>query len=166
MRVNPAIFALIVTSAPLPLAAAEAMDAATTTCPAAAPGAPVKAAGDAQALGSAMLALGKRADVALLPTPEVRYPLQPSHPGGSVSHGGLLTFAVAEPGTYRVAIGSAAWLDAIQNGQSVPSSAHGRAPDCSGLRKMVDFPLKPGSVTLQIAGNGEPTIAVLVTFAP
>jgi hypothetical protein len=53
-----------------------------------------------------VLVPGKAAAVALLPTPEVHYPLRPEKPGGSVSHGGLLALEVARAGTYRVAIGS------------------------------------------------------------
>ena len=104
--------------------------------------------------------------MALLPTPNIVYPLRPEHPGGTVSYGGLLHFTVEQPGTYRVAIGSAAWIDVVQDGHAVESSAHGPGPACSGIRKMVDFPLAAGSYLLEIAGNGTAALPVLVTRQP
>jgi hypothetical protein len=46
------------------------------------------------------------------------------------------------------------------------SIAHGHGPDCSGIRKMVDFRLEAGSYVLQIVGNGAPTVRVLVASVP
>jgi hypothetical protein len=126
----------------------------------------VTAAVDPSGLASAMLVPGKGADVTLKPTPQITYPLRPSHPGGSVSSGGLLAFDVTEAGTYRVAIGSGAWLEVVRDGTGIESTAHGRGPACTGIGKMVDFPLTPGRHLLEIAGNGTPSIAVLVTRLP
>jgi hypothetical protein len=128
--------------------------------------APILAATDASGLAAATLMPGKGADVSLKPTPEVHYPLRPSHPGGSVSSGGLLAFEVATAGTYRVAIGSGAWIEVVRDGASLQSTAHGHGPACSGIGKMVDFPLTQGRYMLEIAGNGAPSIAVLVTRVP
>lgn len=114
----------------------------------------------------ARLAIGQAARVALLQTPAVRYPLRPEKPGGSVSFGGLVRIDVREAGTYRVALDSAAWIDLVREGQAVSSSAHGHGPDCTGIRKMVDFPLTPGRYTLQIAANGAPQATVLVARLP
>lgn len=117
-------------------------------------------------LAPAQLALGKAVDLALRPTPEVAYPLRPAKPGGTVSHGGLAGFAVTEAGTYRVALGAGAWIDVVRGGKAAESTAHGHGPACSGVRKMVDFALTPGRYILQIAGNGTPTIPVMVTRLP
>jgi len=127
---------------------------------------PLAAAGDAGALGGATLTVGKGADVALLPTPQVKFPLRPEHPGGSVSHAGLLAFTVTQAGTYRVGIGSSAWIDVVRDGKAVTSIKHGHGPDCSGIHKMVDFPLTPGAYVLEIAGNGTASLPVLVTQLP
>lgn len=120
------------------------------------------AALDEASLGSAVLAPGVAVDLALASTPAVSYVLRPSHPGGSVSHGGMLTFTVDSAGTYRVAIGSGAWIDVVANKTSLESVAHGHGPNCSGIRKMVDFALQPGAYVLQIAGNGTATLPVLI----
>jgi len=127
---------------------------------------PLAAAKSADATSGATLTLGQAADLALSPTPDMRYAIRPSRPGGSVSHGGMAQFTVAKAGTYRVVIDGAAWLDVIADAKSLESVSHGHGPDCSGIRKMVDFKLVPGRYLLQIAGNGAPKVRVLVTSVP
>lgn len=127
---------------------------------------PLAAADSPGRLSKAGLAIGRGIDAALNPTATVRYVLRPEKPGGSVSHGGLFGFTVVEAGTYRVAIGSGAWIDVLRAGKVVPSSAHGHGPVCSTIRKMVDFPLQPGRYVLQIAANGSPTLPLLLTRLP
>ena len=51
--------------------------------------------------------MDQAARLTLLPTPEVRYPLRPEKPGGSVSYGGIVEIDVHEAGTYRLALDSA-----------------------------------------------------------
>lgn len=118
-----------------------------------------------QISGSA-IAVGEAVRLSLLPTPQVRYPVRPEKPGGSVSFGGLLRLDVIEAGTYRVALASAAWIDLVRDGKALSSGAHGRGPECTGIRKMVDFQLTPGRYTLQIAANGEAETRVLVARLP
>lgn len=128
--------------------------------------APLAAATDMAGLEAATLPLGAAKDLALSRTPQVRYALRPERPGGSVSHGGMARFVVAQAGVYRVAMDSAAWIDVVADGKSLESVAHGHGPDCSGIRKMVDFQLAPGAYVLQVVGNGTPRVRVLVTSAP
>ncbi len=127
---------------------------------------PLAAAKDAPALPAATLSIGQAADLALSPTPEMSYVLRPERPAGSVSHGGMAQFTITTAGKYRVAIDSAAWLDVVADGKSLESVGHGRGPDCSGVRKMVDFSLAPGTYLLQIVGNGTSKLRVLVTNTP
>lgn len=127
---------------------------------------PLAAATSVAALEAATLPLGAAKDLALSRTPQVHYALRPERPGGSVSHGGMARFTVAQAGVYRVAMDSAAWIDVVADGKSLDSVKHGHGPDCSGIRKMVDFQLAPGAYVLQIAGNGTPKVRVLVTSVP
>lgn len=127
---------------------------------------PMTAAIDAASLAGAPLTPGNAVDLALAPTPGVTYVLRPSRPGGSVSHGGMVAITIGEAGTYRVAIGSAAWLDIVRDGASLESVGHGHGPACSGIRKMVDFALKPGSYVLQIVGNGATTLPLTIVKLP
>jgi hypothetical protein len=48
-----------------------------------------------------------------------------------------------------------------KDGAGVISSAHGHGPDCTGIRKMVDFALTPGRYTVQISANAAPQITVM-----
>lgn len=124
------------------------------------------AAGSEGRTSRALLAVGQAAILTLLPTPDVRYPHRPEKPGGSVSYGGLVRIDVAEAGTYRVGLSSAAWVDLVRGGTAVVSVKHGHGPDCTGIRKMVDYPLQPGRYTLQVSANGEQAITVLVARLP
>lgn len=116
------------------------------------------------ALGNATVLIpGTAADAALLPTPSVHYPVRPEQPGGSVSHGGLFRFTVVEAGRYRIALGGPAWIDLVSDGKTIASVAHGHGPECSGIRKMVDFDLKPGIYLVQIAGSGTPSLVLMAS---
>lgn len=123
---------------------------------------PLDAATDAASLAKAVVMPGTAYTLSLAETPMVAFPVRPSHPGGSVSHSGLVRFTVARAGTYRVAIGSGAWLDVVRDTTSLESVGHGHGPNCSGIRKMVDFALQPGTYTVQIAGNGAASIPLLI----
>ncbi|MCE7797179.1 homogentisate 1,2-dioxygenase [Sphingobium sufflavum] len=124
------------------------------------------AAKDRAGLGRAVLTVGQAVDATLRRTADVRYLLRPEKPGGSVSYGGLFTFTVKQPGLYRVALGSGAWIDLLRDGKAVASTAHGHGPECSGVRKMVDFPLTPGRHVLQLAANGAESLPVMIARLP
>ena len=125
------------------------------------------AASNVSALPNAALVIGQAASVTLAPTPSVAYPLRPEKPGGSVSFGGMLQVVVTTRGTYRVALGSPAWIDLVTAGGAVVvSTAHRHGPTCTGVRKMVDFVLEPGTYTLQISANSSPDSNVLVVLLP
>lgn len=127
---------------------------------------PIVAADEASGLRTATLEIDSAADATLKSTAEVRYVTRPEKPGGSVSYGGLFNFTIDRAGTYRVALGSGAWIDILKGKALITSTAHGHGPDCSGIRKMVDFPLTPGRYTLQIAANGEPTLPLMIARLP
>lgn len=114
----------------------------------------------------AVLTSGQAVTMALLRTPDLSYSVRPAKLGGTVSYGGLASFTVKQAGTWRVALGSGAWVDVVKDGKAVTSIAHGHGPDCSGIRKMVDYALEPGRYTLQVAANGEESLTLLVTRLP
>lgn len=125
---------------------------------------PVRAG--ATAARATMLTIGQGAVASLLPTPKVTYDVRPEKPGGSVSSGGLFAFTIATAGRYRVALGSGAWIDVLTGTTPAVSVSHGHGPDCTGVRKMVDFDLQPGRYLLQIAGNGSATLPLMVARVP
>ena len=99
-------------------------------------------------------------------TKEVAFVVQPEKPGGSVSHGGMIGLKIDQAGTYRVAIGSGAWLDVLKDGKILESTAHSPGPACSGIRKVVDFALQPGRYVIQISANADEQLPVLVARRP
>ena len=146
---------------------AAACPATPAPLPAAYAGWPTMAAvtAGADADTAARLTLGSGARVTLSPTPQLHYAAVMKHMGTPASFGGNLGFVVVAPGRYRVSLGAAAWIDVVQHAAAMPSVAHGHGPDCSGIRKIVEFDLAPGAYLLQIAGNEAPTLGVMVAPA-
>lgn len=104
---------------------------------------------------------GRAAPLRLVQGADVEYAVSVEGPDDA-GFGGVLRFTVAEAGTWRIALASAAWIDVVADGKTVASSAHGHGAACSGIRKMVDFPLTPGSYVLQISGNATAETSVLL----
>ena len=128
---------------------------------------PIAAAGDASSsLPTAMLTIGSAADATLKPEADIHYVAKPQKPGDPASHGGLFAFTIEQAGSYRVALGAAAWVDVVKGNAALSSSAHGHGPACSGVRKMVDFALTTGSYILQIAGSSGSTLPIMIVRLP
>ena len=114
----------------------------------------------------AEIKVGAAAKAALSHTPEVHYVTRPVKPGGSVAYGGLFRIAIAEPGTYRVALGNASWVDIVKDGEKAESIHHGGGPACSGIRKMVDYTLAKGEYFIQLSAGGDAETGLLVVKLP
>lgn len=78
-----------------------------------------------------LLAIGKAADMALLPTSAVHYAVRPEKPGGSANYGGLFGVDVKQAGTYRIALSTAAWIDVAGADRALQSAAHGHGAECT-----------------------------------
>ena len=113
-------------------------------------------------IGKAAMTQGKGYEAVLLQTPKISYPVQPEKPGGSVSHGGLFEFTVETAGAYTIALGTAAWIDVIENGKAVTPTTFSHGPECTSIRKLVVFALKPGKHALQVSANADPTLKMMV----
>ncbi len=128
--------------------------------------------------GGAMLATGAAADSAasvqldkgyaatLKQKAHVAFAVEPEKPGGSVSYSGLFAFDAPEAGNYVIALGTAAWIDVVEDGKALEPLSFGHGPACTTIRKMVVYGLKPGRHLLQIAGNGGPSAKLLVAKQP
>ena len=127
---------------------------------------PLMAATSAAGLGKAALTLGKAVTADLPQTPEVHFITQPEKPGGTVSHGGMFELKIDKAGTYLIGLGSGAWIDVLKDGKPLTSTAHSRGPECSTLRKMVDFPLEPGRYVLQVSANADAKLPILLARRP
>lgn len=100
-------------------------------------------------LNDAQLRVGQSAFVTLYPANEVRVPV-PGKPGG---FGGLASVTITEAGKYSVALGSPGWIDIVSEGKAIASNGHAHGPECSTIRKIIDFDLKPGRHTVMISAN-------------
>ncbi len=120
---------------------------------------PVAAAAEPAAVGDAMLTVGRGARASLQPAGALKLPVTPRKPLAATAHGGLFAFEAASAGRYRVALGAGVWIDVVANGAALSSVAHGHGPDCTPVRKFVEFDLKPGRYLLQV--TGEPTLLAL-----
>lgn len=110
--------------------------------------------------------IGRAFAVSLRPNGEVSFPVPPGKPGSADSHGGLLTFQVVEGGDYQIALGAGAWIDVVGAEGVAASSGHAHGPACSTLRKTVVFPLKPGRYLIEITGNSDPVLTLMISRAP
>ena len=118
---------------------------------------PVRAARNPQPI-----AVGKGVRATLLPGGDVVYPLAPAKKGTEGTSGGVFAFEIAKPGRYRVALGAGAWIDVVQGSRALASAAHGHGPECSPVRKMVDFDLQPGRYLLEVSGAPSGVLALMV----
>jgi hypothetical protein len=116
--------------------------------------------------GSADLTIGTPARVTLQPRDTVAFAATPGRAGDAASFAGRFTLAVGQGGTYRIALAAGAWVDVVRDGVAIASAAHGHGPECSGIRKIVDFPLEPGSYTVQIAASPVRETVVMVARKP
>jgi hypothetical protein len=117
-------------------------------------------------LPGAQILVGRAGQVSLHRSAEITYPAAPGKAGGADSFGGLLEFAVDQPGDYAVALSSGAWLDVAHAGKPIVSSAHGHGPACSTIHKVVDFQLQPGRYVLEISANPEPRVGLMLLRRP
>ena len=91
---------------------------------------------------------------------EVRFINPPERRGDASSFGGMLVLDVREAGTYQVALSADAWIDVLKDGTAIASVEKGA--DCSGPRRIASFALTQGRHMIQLSGNREVTIRVIV----
>jgi len=123
--------------------------------------APVAATATGTDIAKAQITVGNRADVALLPAEQVQF-LAPEKAAVAGTHSGMVHFVLPDARTYRVALGAGAWIDVVRDGKAIDSDAHGHGIPCTPVRKTVDFALTPGDYVLQIAGNRDASLSVLI----
>ncbi len=128
--------------------------------------APLAAAASASALPQAPLIPGKAVASTLPPTAEVHFVVPPEKPAEPSSHSGLFEIEIDKAGTYVVALSAGAWIDLLKDGKALTSSAHDHGPACSTLHKMVEFPMEPGRYVLQVSGNADAKLSILVGKRP
>ncbi len=66
-------------------------------------------------------------------------------------------------GTYRVTLAAPAWIDVIQNGHALQSTAFSGASGCAGVAKSVKFDLAAAPFTVELSGTTAHAITFVVT---
>lgn len=112
------------------------------------------------------IALGKAYAATLQPTAQVQYSIPLGKAPKDNSFGGLFMLTVDKAGIYSIALDQAAWIDVVKDEQTVKSGAHGHGPDCSTIRKYVEFQLIPGHYTIQISAADKQALTVEVVAKP
>jgi hypothetical protein len=167
-RFSAALGALLVVSATPALAQETAADAQCATIRPAFPrgfagwSTRVPLAAGMVTRNAPVLAIGRGADLRLAGADRFTPAATPGKVADADALAGLALFQIARAGTYRVALGSGAWVDVVRGGRALAASAHGHGPMCTGIRKIVDFHLTPGRYVLQITGSRDATVPVLI----
>jgi hypothetical protein len=104
--------------------------------------------------------------VMLAPVASVAYGTPPGKAPAPGSYGGMLSVEIADAGTYVAALAAPAWIDVVKDGKPLDSTAHSHGPDCSTIRKLVEFSLEPGRYTIQLAGSPAQTIRFMIARKP
>jgi hypothetical protein len=103
----------------------------------------------------------------LKPLGEVRFVTTPG--GRHFAEGGfagLAALKITTPGTYRISVDSAVWIDVVADGGLLDVKDFQGAHDCTAPRKILefDFPV-PRTVMLQISAAGNASVRLAVTPA-
>jgi hypothetical protein len=110
----------------------------------------------------AVLSIGKASVLTLQPLFALRYPVLPGRPDKPGQFGGVASINIEETGRYAVALGAPAWIEIVQDGAAIKSTGHQHGPDCTSIRKIVIFDLKPGTYRLQLSGSPAVKVTTMV----
>jgi hypothetical protein len=96
---------------------------------------------------------------------DVKLPVAPERAPAQGSYGAVLNVPQLDAGPYQVTVSAEAWIDVVQNGARVKSSAFSGQHDCQEVRKSVRFPLAAGPATLEISNAKADHIMVAISPA-
>jgi hypothetical protein len=120
----------------------------------------------ARPAGLANLVPGKAYTSKLHPAAGFVFATVPEKLGAANTTNGLFALKVEQAGTYGVALGAPGWIDVVKGGKALKSVTHGHGPECSTIRKIVNFDLQPGDYIVQVAGHPEPAASIMVLRQP
>jgi len=109
------------------------------------------------------LAPGREAALTLKPATQLQYKPALARPAKAGTFGGFFPINLAKAGHVRIALSAGAWADLVHKGDRLKLAGHGHAPACSGIAKIVEYDLQPGSYWLQLSEAKSPTINVMVS---
>jgi hypothetical protein len=127
---------------------------------------PGKVVAGSDAGAAPALVPGKALGAALHPAAHVAFAAAPARPPADGSHAGLFRLTLDAPARIGVALSAGAWVDVVTDKALVASAGHGHGPACSGIRKIVWFPLAAGTHIVQIANAAAAEIEIMAVSEP
>jgi len=127
-----------------------------------APPAGLEAWSTAPGMTADAIAPGKNIVLTLQPIDSVTFPVPLERKPGAGTFGGVYHVTVTAAGTYRVVLQNGAWIDLMRDGKSLTSIGHMEGAPCSGIRKIVDFDLQPGTYIVQLSGAKTSQMRILI----
>lgn len=111
----------------------------------------------------------KAITLALQPAKSVTLPVTPGVKkqavGGNTFSGWLTLAGVAKPGLHQISLSHEGWIDVVQNGALVQSSAFTGGKECAAIHKSVRFEIGAGPVTVQVSGAPAQTVKLTIREA-
>jgi hypothetical protein len=105
-------------------------------------------------------------EVKLLPQDKVVFPATPAKKPAAAGNAGVVTFTLAVPGAYRIALDMPVWIDVAANGALIPAKDFEGQHACAAPHKIVEFELKgTRPFFLQLSGAPD-SVRVAITGAP
>lgn len=106
--------------------------------------------------------------LALSEQESVRLPVAPSKPMlTDGAYAGVVRFAIATEGNYRVALDTGFWVDVVHAGAPLPSADFSGSVDCPGPRKIVEYRIEaPGEYLVQLSAVTAPVVRLAITAVP
>jgi hypothetical protein len=102
--------------------------------------------------------------VALVPVAEAKFPVAPSRAPKPDTYAGFVRVtAPVKAGTYKVTLTENAWVEVVQDGQNLKTSAFSDVHGCEGLRKSVKFGLSEAPFVITLSNMAAKEIGVVVT---
>jgi hypothetical protein len=112
------------------------------------------------------LRIGKASVLTLQPMSALRYLVAPGRPDAPGLFGGIASIKIVKTGQYAIALGAPAWIEMVRDGSALKSTGHQHGPDCTSIRKIVIFDLKPGTYRLQLSGSPAVKVTTMVARWP
>ncbi len=103
--------------------------------------------------------------VTLVPFADAKLPMPPERaPKSPTSFAGFVEVpAPAKPGSYKITLSAEGWIDVMQDGQAVKSTAFSGALGCDGIRKSVKFDLAAHPLTIELSNVRSNSIGIAVS---
>jgi hypothetical protein len=128
--------------------------------------APVAVTAATAAGPAATLDVDKLYEITLTPQNKVSFVLTPEKKAlADGAFAGMVTLHIPSPGKYRVSMSEGFWIDVIADGKFAATDDFTGAHECHAPRKIVQYVLPAGNLTLQFSNTNSATVRATVTAA-